>query len=177
MIWSTDVNGSAIYVCPEWAIFTGQDIEDALGFGWLDMLHPDDRSSARDVVAAACAAVATFSMRYRLKRRDASFAPIIAGAVPSRSPLDQQFIGFIGSAIEVPDGYEAIEAGAFTAKLIVPPASVTSTAVTKLDMVAEHILLARAIADEDNEAAICAALDFALSLLFIQQGADHPARH
>ena len=176
MIWATDHAGEATYICPEWMTFTGQPVADALGFGWIDMLHPDDRSSTRATFVAATADVRAFRVRYRLRRRDLSWATIVSGAAPSTDPITKRFIGFLGSAVEVPDGYDEVLPKA-PAKLIASPSSTATAPLTQLDVIAERCLHARAIAEELAEAQVCAALDFTLSLIFIRQGGKGTAKH
>ncbi len=177
MIWATDRVGQATYLCPEWATFTGQPVADALGSGWLDMLHPDDRASARATLVTATADAHAFSVRYRLQRRDRSWATIVSGATPSTDPITRRFIGFLGSAVEVSDNYDELAPNTSLAKLIVPTSRIATIPLTKLDMIAEHLLHARAIGEELAEAKICAALDFTLSLIFIRQGVKGTAKH
>ncbi len=42
-IFQTDTIGNTIYVNETWIGITGMRYEDALGFGWLDAVHPEDR--------------------------------------------------------------------------------------------------------------------------------------
>src|SRR5438876_5369451 len=43
IVWTTDATGAVIEDSPSWRAFTGQTYEQWKGFGWLDVLHPDDR--------------------------------------------------------------------------------------------------------------------------------------
>ncbi len=38
-------SGVVVEDSPSWRAFTGQTHEQWQGFGWLDALHPDDRSA------------------------------------------------------------------------------------------------------------------------------------
>jgi len=42
-IFETDANGATTYVNETWLQYTGMKLEDALGDGWLDAVHPEDR--------------------------------------------------------------------------------------------------------------------------------------
>src|SRR5262245_45132562 len=49
MIWVTEPDGSASFVSRGWCEFTGQTEQEAMGkggFGWLDVVHPDDREES-----------------------------------------------------------------------------------------------------------------------------------
>ena len=43
LVWRAVAPGVWTWVSPQWTGFTGQGEGDALGYGWLDMVHPDDR--------------------------------------------------------------------------------------------------------------------------------------
>lgn len=43
IIWMSDESGLTIFTNKRWTEITGQDVNDALGYGWLEMVHPDDR--------------------------------------------------------------------------------------------------------------------------------------
>ena len=42
-VFETDKNGSVKYLNNKWLAITGMSLQDALGFGWGDALHPEDR--------------------------------------------------------------------------------------------------------------------------------------
>src|SRR5215475_13398722 len=42
-IFRTDSAGAALYVNEKWTAMTGLDAEGAAGFGWVQILHPEDR--------------------------------------------------------------------------------------------------------------------------------------
>lgn len=41
-IYHRDAKGNCLYVNDRWSEITGQSFEDASGFGWLKIIHPDD---------------------------------------------------------------------------------------------------------------------------------------
>ncbi|MGR6329187.1 PAS domain-containing protein [Sphingomonas sp. XXL09] len=45
-VWETDPAGVVVADSPSWRAYTGQSREAWLGYGWLDAIHPDDRSYA-----------------------------------------------------------------------------------------------------------------------------------
>jgi PAS domain S-box-containing protein len=46
MLWISDPTGAWTFLSRQWYELTGQEPENALGLGWLKVLHPDDRDSA-----------------------------------------------------------------------------------------------------------------------------------
>lgn len=53
LVWRSRANGEWTWVSPQWAGFTGQDAAAAIGLGWLDVVHPDDREATRQAWANA----------------------------------------------------------------------------------------------------------------------------
>jgi PAS domain-containing protein len=41
--WSTDHEGICDHIDPDWRRITGQNVKSALGKGWLDAIHVDER--------------------------------------------------------------------------------------------------------------------------------------
>ena len=40
-------DGSRIWVSPQWIDFTGLNLDQSLGYGWMDAIHPDDREATQ----------------------------------------------------------------------------------------------------------------------------------
>jgi PAS domain S-box-containing protein len=47
LVFRTRDDGSRTWGSPQWISFTGLGLESSLGFGWLDVIHPEDRASTR----------------------------------------------------------------------------------------------------------------------------------
>lgn len=65
-------DGTARSITPRWSEFTGQSVEESLGYGWADMVHPEDR---RELFMAGIVAFETaneFHHAYRVCHRDGS---------------------------------------------------------------------------------------------------------
>ena len=43
LVFTTRHDGTRTWGSPQWIEFTGLSLNDSLGFGWLDAIHPDDR--------------------------------------------------------------------------------------------------------------------------------------
>jgi len=100
MMWVTDPEGRCTYVNALWYAFTGQTPQDALGFGWIDAVHPDDRGSARDAFITANVRREAFRLDYRLRHRDGKYHWAIDSAKPYLGP-NGEFLGYIGSVIDI----------------------------------------------------------------------------
>ena len=69
MLWVTEPDGRVSFLSRSWQEFTGQDEEAASGNGWIDAIHPDDRSVAGALFAQATAVREPVVLEYRLRRR------------------------------------------------------------------------------------------------------------
>jgi PAS domain-containing protein len=63
-----------------WCAVTGQPTPEALGEGWLDAVHPDDRVCVATGWSAAVAHGDGFETTYRLRRRDGVYRDVLARA-------------------------------------------------------------------------------------------------
>ena len=106
MMWVTEPDGSCIYLNKGWYEFTGQTEEEALGFGWLKAVHPDDEAEAERAFVEANANAAHFRVDYRLRRTDGVYRWAIDAAAP-RFGAEGQFLGFVGSVIDINERREA----------------------------------------------------------------------
>jgi PAS domain S-box-containing protein len=75
--------------------FTGRPIEEELGDGWTEAVHPDDLHRYREIFAEAFDRREPFRMEYRLRRHDGEYRWILDTGVPDG------FGGYVGSAIDV----------------------------------------------------------------------------
>ena len=109
MMWVTEPDGRCSYLNRQWYAFTGQDEANALGFGWVDAVHPDDHAATHDAFVAANAAHEPFRMEYRLRRADGVYRWAIDAAAPRFDP-DGKWLGYVGSVIDIDDRREAEQA-------------------------------------------------------------------
>ena len=109
MIWVTRPDGHCTYINQVWRDFTGQSEAEVLGFGWLEVVHPDDFQRTNDAFLAANARREPFRVEYRLRRRDGEYRWCIDAAAPWFSPRGE-FLGYVGSVIDITEKKEAEEA-------------------------------------------------------------------
>jgi PAS domain S-box-containing protein len=106
MIWVTDPNGDCTYLSESWYEFTGQTPETGLGSGWLNAVHPDDAGESEKIFREASVNGTAFSLEYRLRRSDGTYRWAIDSAQP-RVSEDGEFLGYIGSVIDIDERKEA----------------------------------------------------------------------
>jgi two-component system sensor histidine kinase/response regulator len=82
IVWNTPASGEFEEEQPGWSAFTGQTFEELKGWGWLDAVHPLDRSNTANVWSAAVAARSLYQVEHRLRRHDGEYRHMLVRAVP-----------------------------------------------------------------------------------------------
>ncbi|NUN70910.1 MAG: PAS domain S-box protein [Bacteroidetes bacterium] len=100
MIWQSDRTKGCIYFNASWLAYTGRTLEQELGNGWADGLHPDDYERCFDVYSRKFDARMPFEMEYRLKRKDGSYGWVLDHGLPAFSPSGV-FMGMTGSCVDI----------------------------------------------------------------------------
>ena len=95
----TDPSGRCLAVDDNWTALTGQPRSEALGYGWLDALHPDDRDTAIGMLDAALKQRAAFRHEFRVRRHDGAYQWALAVGAPRFE--GEQFLGYAGSIIDI----------------------------------------------------------------------------
>lgn len=164
MIWVTNHIGSLAYICQQWQDLTGQETAKALGTGWIEALHPDDRTAVVEGFIEACQRQVEFMLRFRTRRADGTHTWVLSAASPSFTPLTRDFVGFLGVLSryedDAPNLTAKAEIGTFKPRL--PTAEFAPS--TKLDIAADHLIAARAITVEYG-GDVAEAIDQALHVL------------
>jgi PAS domain S-box-containing protein len=81
---------------------TGLPIEQLLGNGWLEHVHPEDIDQCVRTYVPAFDARQPFQMEYRFRRADGTYRWVFDTGVPRYRP-DGSFAGYIGSALDITD--------------------------------------------------------------------------
>ncbi len=108
MAWMSGADKLCTYFNRPWLDFTGRSMEQELGAGWAQGVHPDDLKGCLDTYNGAFDARRPFTMEYRLRRFDGEHRWILDHGVP-RVGIDGSFIGYIGSCIDITDRQRAEE--------------------------------------------------------------------
>ncbi|MEG4446827.1 PAS domain S-box protein [Microcoleus sp. AT9_B5] len=81
IVWTTDPEGRC-QDSPSMRAYTGQTEAEAIGFGWLDIIHPDDRERTVQVWMEAVQTRSLFEMEYRMRGVDGNYRYFQARGVP-----------------------------------------------------------------------------------------------
>ena len=107
MIWSSGQDKLCNFFNARWLEFTGRSLDQELGNGWADGVHPDDVAGCVETYCASFDARQSFRMEYRLRRRDGEYRWVLDNGIPLFAP-DGTFAGYIGSCIDITDSKIAL---------------------------------------------------------------------
>ena len=99
LIWVSDAGGQRVFANRGWTQYTGRSVQDELGEGWLDLVHPEDRQHYLDAVAGALAGHRGWEIEFRLRRADGAFHWLLERAAPIGA--GESFAGHVGSCTDI----------------------------------------------------------------------------
>ncbi len=102
MVWASDGDGLCTYFNRAWLRFTGRTLQQELGNGWTDGIHPDDLQQTLNIYRSSVNSQQTFKMEYRLRRADGQFRWVVSHGEPHFSD-DGTWQGHVGSCLDITD--------------------------------------------------------------------------
>lgn len=102
MMWRARPDKQCDWFNKPWLDFTGRAMDQEIGAGWADGVHPEDRDRCLATFHGAFDRREGFSMEYRLRRHDGAFRCVLDTGQPYYAP-DGEFRGYFGSCIDIHD--------------------------------------------------------------------------
>ncbi len=99
LIWVDDADAMCTYFNKPWLDFTGRRLEEEIGHGWMQGVHPDDLALVRQFDAFE-GTRQPYQYEYRLRRHDGEYRWVLDTGVP-RFGEDGAFEGYIGSITDI----------------------------------------------------------------------------
>jgi PAS domain S-box-containing protein len=99
-IWRSGIDAKCDYFNKAWLQFTGRTIEQEMGDGWAEGVHPDDLKFCVDTYMKSFKDRKPFEMEYRLKHNDGTYHWILDSGSPFFSDAGD-FLGYIGSCSDI----------------------------------------------------------------------------
>ena len=103
MVWATDPKGAHLYYNHRWYEYTGQTVEESLGFGFALALHPDDTERTLAKWQRAWEHGEPYDIEYRFRHEDGSYRWFVGRAAPVRSPETNETVMWVGTCTDVDD--------------------------------------------------------------------------
>ncbi|WP_169747369.1 sensor histidine kinase [Belnapia moabensis] len=107
MLWQAGPDRERTFVNQSWLDFTGRTLEEELGAGWLEDVHPEDRARREQAFLRGFADRVPFTLDFRLRRHDGEWRWLLETARPLCQ--DGQFTGFVGSCVDITEMRQALE--------------------------------------------------------------------
>jgi twitching motility protein PilJ len=108
VVWSTNARGEIETPLSGWMAFTGQTFEESKGFGWANVVHPDDREKTLKAWNDALAKRSVYKIETRLCRADGEYRHTITRGVPILAE-DGSVREWIGSCTDITEEKRAKE--------------------------------------------------------------------
>ncbi|MEG4030915.1 MULTISPECIES: PAS domain S-box protein [unclassified Microcoleus] len=108
IVWTGDSEGR----CPDMPTlraYTGQTVEEVVGFGWLDAIHPDDRESTAQAWMEAVQTKSLYDIEYRIRGADGNYRYFQGRGVPILNE-DGSIREWVGTCTDIHDRKQAEDA-------------------------------------------------------------------
>ena len=109
MSWRSGLDAKCNYFNSTWLEFSGRTLEQELGDGWAEGVHPDDVERCVSYYLDHFARREPYEMEYRLRRHDGEYREIFDRGVPFKNEAGD-FAGFIGSCVDIAERRKAEQA-------------------------------------------------------------------
>ncbi len=100
LVWASGMDKLFNYFNRVWLEFTGRTVEQEMGMGWTESVHPDDLPGCWAVYTGAFDRLEKFSMEFRLRRYDNEYRWMQNDGCP-RYSSQGECIGYIGHCLDI----------------------------------------------------------------------------
>jgi PAS domain S-box-containing protein len=109
LIWRAGINTKCDYFNTTWLEFTGRTMEQEIGFGWVEGVHPEDHERCLAIYLGAFEKRQQFDMEYRLRHHTGDYRWVIDNGNPFYD-LDGRFAGYVGACYDITERKEMEQA-------------------------------------------------------------------
>jgi PAS domain S-box-containing protein len=102
MIWVSGPDKPCTFFNQGWLSFTGSTLDQAIGNGWTEKVHPDDRDRCYTSYCSAFDARRIFQTECRLRWAEGEYRWVLATGRP-RFESSGAFAGYVGSCTDITD--------------------------------------------------------------------------
>ena len=99
-IFRTDAKGNCLYVNERWCLSAGINKESALGKGWANSLHPEDKERILNTWQQALREKTSFEAEFRMIHSDGRVYWVLSQALPEIA-TDGSIMGYVGSVTNI----------------------------------------------------------------------------
>ena len=106
LIWTSGTDKLCNYFNEPWLRYTGRTLEQELGNGWAEGVHPDDFDRCLNIFVSHFDRREAFSMEYRLRKANGEYGWILDLGNP-RYDSEGNFTGYIGYCYDITERRQA----------------------------------------------------------------------
>lgn len=99
-IFRTDALGSTTYVNSRWCQITGLSFGQAMGIGWINAIHKQDRIAVQNSWKNTISKNEIYLSEFRFVRPDGTIVWVIGQATPEKNS-ENQIVGYIGTTTDI----------------------------------------------------------------------------
>jgi PAS domain S-box-containing protein len=100
IVWQTNAKGEVVEDIPMWREFTGQSLDECLGRGWINAVHPADQELVAQMWSHAVETKSFYEVECRIKKRTNEYCDFVLRGVPI---LDKngQMSSWVGTSTDI----------------------------------------------------------------------------
>ncbi len=102
LLWDSEPDGSTNWYNQRWMEYTGQTFEQAIGWGWTDAIHPDDREGSVQCYREAVEQGVMLQQEHRIRRHDGEYRWFVVKASPLKDESGK-VVKMYGAATDIHD--------------------------------------------------------------------------
>ena len=100
IVWQTNAEGEVVEDIPTWRAFTGQTLNELMGRGWINSLHPADRERVADVWFHAVETKTPYETEYRIRSHTGEYSDFSVRGVPIIGK-DGEVLSWVGTCTDI----------------------------------------------------------------------------
>lgn len=99
LLWIADTGGRRYFFNQPWLRFTGRKLDEQVGEGWIDNIHPEDAPEAKRRYIAAVKGYEKYEAEYRIRGQTGEYRWIQDFGSPRIGP-GGEYLGYLGSLVD-----------------------------------------------------------------------------
>ncbi len=102
IVWWTDAKGQVVEDIPMWRQYTGQTLDECMGGGWINAVHPADQERVAQVWNHAVETKTNYEVECRIRNRNNEYGEFSVRGVPIIGS-DGQIASWVGTSTDLTD--------------------------------------------------------------------------
>jgi PAS domain S-box-containing protein len=108
LVWNTTPQGYCEYASEQWRAYTGLPEQDILGYGWREVIHPEDREQVVADFGAALRSGEAYNGEFRIRSKQGDYCWFKSRGLPLRNERGD-ILSWFGTCTDITDIVRARE--------------------------------------------------------------------